>query len=161
MDLLVNIAVGLGCTFIGWLLAEPYRIPSWLAIRQHDNWQGIWFCRWRPKRPDDDSWVTEKVVLTHFLGKLKIDLYEPGDEYLWEAVVTLRKGIYLVGVWRSKKPHATSAGAVHLKISNQGCSLLGYFTGPHVNEKMTIYPFILAQTEVELERVTKDFKKLL
>jgi len=164
MNVFIEIAIslfsGLFCVFLGWLLNERHRIPSWLALNNHDNWHGIWLCRWSPKKPNDDGWITEKVSLTHRFGQLKIDVVEPGDEYDWEAAVTLKRG-YLVGEWKSKKLHSTSFGTVQLKTSNQGNSMFGYFTGTHVNGRMTIYRFIVAENEAELERVTRDFKRLL
>ncbi len=160
MDLFINILIALISIIVTWLIAEPYRVPRWIALNRHDNWHGVWFCRWSPKAPNDDGWLTEKVSLKHSMGKLKIELADPADEYRWEATMTLKKN-YLIGEWRSVKAHSNSQGTVQLMITNQGNSMLGYFVGPHINDRLTIYRFILAETESELERLTRDFKKLL
>jgi hypothetical protein len=145
----------------GWTPSEcAVQNPAPCELSKQDNWEGEWLCRWSPKKPNDNGWITERVRLSHKSGKLKIDLIEPGDDYRWEAWAKV-KGRYLIGEWRSLKLHSTSRGTVQLTATNQGNSLLGYLVGPHINNRMTIYRFILAEEAAELERVTRDFKKLL
>lgn len=159
---ILNIAISLTTSLIGvlvgWIIAEPNRIPRWIALNKRTNWNGIWLLAWSPKLPNDNSWVLDKVKFTHKLGKLKIGVVESTEGYEWEALLSL-KGSYLIGEWYSLKPNSPSRGSLQLKISNQGDVIYGLGTGPHVNEKLVVYKFIFSQSLSRIDDMKTEFSK--
>ena len=145
---------------LGWFIAEPNRLPNWVALNKRTNWKGIWNCAWFPKLPDDESWVVDKVQLTHKLGKLHIKSIESSEGYEWEALLSL-KGMYLIGEWKSLKPNSTSIGTMQLKISNQGNVIYGISTGPHIDDSLVTFKFVFSDSEKDLNSTIDKFENLI
>jgi hypothetical protein len=164
MSFATNFLLGLVFAFVGavlsWLLTEPHRIPRWIALNHRTNWKGVWYCAWYPRLPGDLSWVIDKVRFSHRLGKLKVDVEESTEGYLWEATLSI-KDQYVIGEWRSLKPNTHSRGTLQLMVSNQGDSLFGLSTGPHIDGHLTTFRFVFAERESEVRRIMDGFKKHL
>lgn len=164
MELLVNIFLAvfsavLGA-LIGWFIAEPQRFPKWIALNKRTNWKGIWYCAWFPKLPVDNTWVIDKVLLSHKLGKLHIKSYESNEGYEWDALLSV-KGLFLIGEWKSLKPNSTSKGTMQLKISNQGNVIYGISTGTHIDDSLLTFKFIFSDNENDLKNAINNFDKLI
>jgi hypothetical protein len=164
MELIINILLAVFSAvlgvLIGWFIAEPQRLPKWIALNKRTNWKGTWCCAWFPKLPDDKVWVMDKVQLSHKLGKLHIKSYESSEGYDWEASLSI-KGFFLIGEWKSLKPNSTSRGTMQLKISNQGDVIYGICTGPHIDEHMVSYKFVFSETEKSLHSTIEKFESLI
>ncbi len=135
MEIILGLLFTVIGVFLGWFLSEPHRLPNWIALNKKTNWKGIWYCAWFPKLPSENSWVIDKVTLSHKLGKLKIEATESVDGYNWEANLVIKDN-YLMGEWKSKKPNSNSRDNLQLKVSNQGDILYGIATGPHIDNKL-------------------------
>lgn len=147
-------------TLFSFLMSEPQKLPRWIALNKRTSWKGIWLCAWFPKLPNENSWVLDKVKLTHKFGKLHIESYESAEGYEWEASLTL-KGLFLIGEWKSLKPNSTSKGTMQLKISNQGNVIYGISTGPHIDDRLVTFKFVFSDSEKELQNAINNFDKII
>jgi hypothetical protein len=113
--------------FLGWLAADPDRVPQWLAARRRD-WSGRWWCIWQ--HPDDPSrLVIDEVRFARALGTIKFAVITSGDEFQWEGRGKM-KFDYLFGEFQSSRPRARVRGTFTFIIMPQGDKMVGYFTGP-------------------------------
>lgn len=67
MEFIINLILTIIGVFLGWILAEPHRLPRWIALNKRSNWKGTWFLAWYPKLPREKTWVIDKVSLTNRL----------------------------------------------------------------------------------------------
>jgi len=113
--------------YLGWLAADPDRIPSWIALRKRE-WTGTWWCVWQ--HPDEGArFIIDEVRFTKGLGTLKFVVTKAGDQFEWEGRGSI-KAPYFVGDFRSRKPRSTVRGTFTFEIMPQGDKMVGYFTGP-------------------------------
>ena len=169
MEIIINIfswlfshilELGLG-GLIAWYIEEPQRIPKWIDLNKRTNWKGEWFCAWYPELPTDNSWVKEDtVLLSHKLGKLHIKSHVSTLGYYWEAKLSI-KGLFLIGEWKSLKLNSTSQGTMQLKISNQGNTIYGIATGPHIDNKLVTFKFVFSDSKEDFNSTIEKFDKLI
>jgi hypothetical protein len=107
---------------------------------------GEWHSSWAPENTHNKDWVEERVVISPRLGKLRLRNRQnsAGYEYEAEGKIVLRK--HVVGVWRSIRPGATSAGIFSLTVSPQGDFMFGHFVGPNDSGHLSMGEFILGRT---------------
>lgn len=145
---------------LGWILAEPYRLPTWIALRRHTNLNGVWICGWTLVDSDSEPWCYDRVRLTHRMGKLRVEIIESRSGYDWEARLSFERA-YFRGFWESRLPNASARGAMMLKLFSQGDSLAGYWIGDSQKPKLTAGRIIIAKTQSEAKRLASRFLEYL
>ena len=154
-----EISLMVGSALIGWGLAEPHRLPSWLFFRSRSQLSGEdWTTAWQSDPKGPSHWTFDKVRLSRRLGKLRVVVIESSDGYDWETSL-LKKGSYFIGTFRSKKPDSSACGTLTLRLSDQGDRFVGFHCGPSKFPRLMSGKVVIARpTEVpEVQRTFDDF----
>jgi hypothetical protein len=145
---------------IGWFVADPDRIPQWIALNKlgGGNWEGEWWCIWQ--HPDNkEELVIDQIQLMQRFGRLKIKVVGPGSKYNWEGIGAL-KAPYFIGEWRSVKFHSNSRGTFTFDVLPQGDRMVGFFIGPdYEGNPVSLEALITADNEL-VERIKGKLEDL-
>ncbi len=157
MEVIVNVVIALGSVLMGWVLAEPYRLPGWIALWRQGNWKGEWHCSW-VRMGRQAEWIDDVVEFRQRLGKLRVQVREQGGDYQWEAKGMVRRGRVLGEYW-STRPQAQSFGTLDLEILPQGDSMIGFSIGPDNHGVLTTWKILFAKTLEQREALKENFRE--
>ena len=158
--LLTDIAIALVSVLLGWLLNDPYRIPSWLILSRSTNLNGTWLCHWQSDVDDDEYWTEDHVKVTRLLGKLRMHVIKSSDDFNWDAKLNIKHKMYFIGTWESKNLDST-LGTLWLKFEPQGKALVGYWAGPAKDSPIMSGYVIVARRKDMVEHLKGSISNFL
>ena len=138
-------------------------IPLYLNKRRYKKRTDIlgnWQSSYQGIDEENGTWVTEKLSIDIYLGKLRLVNFSNNHKYSYTGYGKLIHDAYIVGDWISEKSGANAKGSFMLTICGQGECMYGYWSGSDSVGTRRYARWVLSKNIDGLENAKKHLEEM-